>query len=368
MLRVGIIGCGGMGRLHARGYLACGRFEIVALADRHESVMVDLDTQCSISTRHFTDPREMLEEVRPDVVSVCTWHAGHPKWTVAAAACQPKAILCEKPMADTPGNAEIMLTACRRNGVKLAIAHQRRFLPAYNLARERIAAGAIGDVQLISSVGKDGLPNYSSHQTDMYRYLLGDDDCTWVMGNVERKTDRRERDTPIEDAAMGVFAFAGGAKALLLSDLTAEVYQGAKIYGSEGMIDLTTERLRLMSPKGGWEEIQPEGRWLQPDEPRYEMQEGCCSQADELADWVEGSVERHRGDAENGYQALLMVHAVYESARRHERLEMPLQTRLNPLELMIDSGHLAPERPGPYEIRAFLLRGEEMKRDADLEG
>ena len=52
------------------------------------------------------------------------------------------------------------------------------------------------------SFGADGLPNYSSHQTDMYRYLLGDDECDWVIGNVERKTDRYERATRIEDCAV----------------------------------------------------------------------------------------------------------------------------------------------------------------------
>ena len=63
-------------------------------------------------------------------------------------------------MADTIGRAEQMLVACKRNGVKLVIGHQRRFLPAYTLAKDLIAQGAIGDVQLIVSFGGDGLPNY----------------------------------------------------------------------------------------------------------------------------------------------------------------------------------------------------------------
>ena len=58
-----------------------------------------------------------------------------------------------------------------------------------------------------------------------------------------------------------------------------------------------------------------------------------------------------------------MIHAIYESARCHERVVLPLQTRLNPLDVMIDSGHLTPERPGKYEIRATRLRGEGMDQD-----
>ena len=58
-----------------------------------------------------------------------------------------------------------------------------------------------------------------------------------------------------------------------------------------------------------------------------------------------------------------MIHAIYESARCHERVVLPLQTRVNPLDLMVESGHLAPQRPGPYDIRAFLLRGERLWGD-----
>ena len=68
---------------------------------------------------------------------------------------------------------------------------------------------------------------------------------------------------------------------------------------------------------------------------------------------------------ENGYRALEMIHAVYESARCHEKVVLPMQTRINPLDEMVESGHLEPQRPGKYDIRAFLLRGEKMWIDDD---
>src|SRR5262249_60067324 len=63
--------------------------------------------------------------------------------------------------------------------------------------------------------------------------------------------DRYERSTRIEDCAIGVFHFSGGAVALLLSDVTPTVYQGALIYGSEGMINLTTRNLQLLNRDTG---------------------------------------------------------------------------------------------------------------------
>lgn len=367
-LRVGVIGCGGIASIHIRGYLDCGRYEIVGLADLEEAAMAEKDATFKIAPRHYTDARAMLAQERPDVVSICTWHPGHAPWTIAAAAFRPRAILCEKPMADTLGRAEQMMVACKRNGVRLAVSHQRRFIPSYTLARELIAQGAIGQVRTIQSYAADGLPNYSSHQTDMYRYLL-DDECDWVMGNVERKTDRYERSTRIEDCAVGVFHFTRGAVALMLSDVTPLVYQGALIFGTDGMINLTTRDLQLLNRETGgrWELHEPDGQFhrLADHGDEFEWHEAPAAQMAELADWLEGRADSFRGDAMNGYKALQMVHAVYESARRHEKVLLPMQTRENPLDLMVESGHLAPERPGPYDIRAFLLRGERMTSDTE---
>ncbi len=366
-LRAAVIGTGGISANHIHGYLASGRYEVVALADLNVDAMAEKNARFDIAPVHYTDGREMMEKERPDVVSICTWHKGHAPWTAAAAAFKPQAILCEKPMADSVGAAEQMMVVCRRNDVKLAIGHQRRFLPAYTLAKELIACNAIGEVNLIQSLGGDGLPNYSSHQTDMYRYLLSDDECVWVMGNIERKTDQHERATRIEDRAMAVFQFAGGPRAMILSDLVPNHYQGAQIYGSDGMISITTESLQILNAKSGgrWEEHVPDGKFYSVEElgSRFEWQEGAAAQADELADWVEGKVDAHRGQGEHGYKALQMIHAVYESARMHEKVDMPLQTRVNPLDLMIDSGHLTPQRPGKYDIRAAALRNENMVDD-----
>ena len=48
-----------------------------------------------------------------------------------------------------------------------------------------------------------------------------------------------------------------------------------------------------------------------------------------------------------------------------QKVELPLRTRVNPLDIMVESGHLEPERPGAYDIRSFLLRGERMTSDVE---
>ena len=264
-----------------------------------------------------------------------------------------------------------MLVACQRNDVKLIVGHQRRFLPAYNLARDLIAQGAIGPVHLVECLGADGLPNQFTHQADMLRYVLGDDECEWVMGNVQRKTDRWERGTRVADCATGVCQFRSGTRALFLCDMLPALggveVQGGRFYGSEGMIFLGTDELHLLNADTGgrWRIHRPEGKFYPLGEGGHgwEFREGYAAQMDELADWIEGVIEDHRGVGINGYKALEMVLAIYESARCHEKVTLPLQTRLNPLDVMVASGHLAPERPGRYDVRSRMLRGELMFDD-----
>ncbi|MBI1930157.1 Gfo/Idh/MocA family oxidoreductase [Candidatus Poribacteria bacterium] len=346
--RVGIIGCGSIANLHVRGYQGVDSVEMVAIADPVEAALEEFGNRYNIEKRYL-DAREMLDKERLDIVSVATWHQLHAPMTIAACARKPKAVLCEKPMATTLGECDEMLIVARRNGVKVAIGHQRRFNPVWTDARELIAKDAIGEPRQIVCKGGQGLLNDCSHLFDMMRYVLGDPNATWVIGNVERKTERYERNTPIEDRSAGVVGFDNGCIGLLLQEIAGPNYQGGVIYGSDGILDLTEQRVRLLNSKAmDWEERRATG------------EDASVAQVRELVSWIEGKTE-HRGDAKNGRAAVEIIMAIYESARMHEVVQMPVRTRCSPLELMIEKGDLPVERPGRYDIRAFLLRGEAMK-------
>jgi predicted dehydrogenase len=155
---------------------------------------------------------------------------------------------------------------------------------------------------------------------------------------------------------------------MVLSELTDSYHQGGIVYGSDGIIELLSTSLRIMNKDtaGKWEHHSPSGKFFNSDSiDNFVTAEGNTAQADELADWINGNIEIHRGEATNGYKAIEMAYAIYESARLHERVSIPLQTRSNPLELMIDSGHLPVRYPGMYDIRWRQLRGENMGIDTD---
>ena len=346
--RVGIIGCGSISHMHMTGYLGDERCQVVALADPVAEAGHAFGNQYDISKR-YTDAREMLDQKSLDIVSICTWHKLHAPMTIAACARKPSAILCEKPMGVNLGECDEMMIAAKRNNVKLAIAHQRRFNPVWTDARNLIAEGAIGAPMQVTTSGSQGLLNDCSHLLDFMRYVMSDPTAEWVMGNIERKTDRYERDIRIEDRSAGIIGFDNGAVGQLLQELHSQRRQGGRVYGEDGIMDIDERRIRLLNSKtGGWEERPSTG------------EDPSVGQATELADWIEDKVE-HRGEASHGRAAIEIIMAIYESARLHEVVQMPVQTHCSPIDVMIDNGDLPVERPGRYDIRAFLLRGEEMQ-------
>lgn len=348
--RVGIIGCGGIANAHARGYQGVAQTEIVALADPVQAALDKFSQNYGVPSEHcYRDARAMLDSEVLDIVSVATWHKLHAPMTIAACARSPKAVLCEKPMGVSLGECDEMLIAARRSNVKVVIGHQRRFNSAWTDARNLIAAGAIGEPRQIVCQGGQGLLNDCSHLFDMMRYVLGDPAPQWVMGNVERKTERYERDIQIEDRSAGIVGFEGGCIGMLLQEIGRPNYQGGIVYGTDGIADVTEARVRLLNNKAtDWEERPSDGT------------NQHVAQAAELVSWIEGGPE-HRGEAKHGRAAVEIIMAIYESTRMHEVVQLPLRTHANPLDLMIENGDLPIERPGRYDIRAFLLHGESMQ-------
>ena len=150
--RAGIIGCGSIANAHARGYLGVNEIELVAIADPVETARDEFKERYNIPNC-YDDAREMLDKEELDIVSVATPHKQHAPMTIAACSRKPKAVLCEKPMATNLGECDEMMMVAQRNNVKLAIGHQRRFLPAWIRAHELVASGAIGKPHYIVAKG-----------------------------------------------------------------------------------------------------------------------------------------------------------------------------------------------------------------------
>jgi predicted dehydrogenase len=379
--RVAVIGAGNIARNHVRAWKAIPeQAEIAAIADNNEDALADAGDAWKVpGDRCFTDFREMLDRVQPDIVSVCTWTGLHAIATIAAAARKPKLIICEKPMAASLGEADSMLIACTRNGVKLAIGHMRRFYRGWEEARRLISEGAIGDPVRVWSSVPEGLINWGTHVIDGVRFVLGEPPAEWVFGAVTRETDRYERGIQIEDALMGLVQF-GAIDGRPPVQATFQIDCGPdrhwQIIGTDGILEAQEGRVRMLNGKtGGWTQLEG---WDMVFQDAFNAQmralvewaaagdlQGVLSTEARLAAIASGTeapkAYTYRGDGESARKTLELGLAMYESARMQEITKLPLQTRANPLALMIESGQLQVRRPGAYDIRSHLVRGEAMQ-------
>ena len=212
--RTGIIACGIIARVHARGWLGVPNqpTQIGALADTNPDARSEFGDFFNVDAgSRYDDYRDMLDKEELDFVDVCSWHQQHAEMVIAAAARKPKAILCQKPMAVDLGEADAMLTACQRNGVKLLIAFQRPHHATWLKARELILEGAIGKVTQVQLGDGGNILNTNSHNIRLALFLMDEPKVEWVAGSVERTTDQAERGLPAEDACLGLAGCDNGA-------------------------------------------------------------------------------------------------------------------------------------------------------------
>jgi hypothetical protein len=112
-LRLAFIGCGGVLRFHMNALKHVPEIEVVAGCDIDPARLEALGRDWGV-TRHFTDWNQMIREVKPDAVSVCTPNGLHmqPVIDAANAGCH---VIVEKPMAMNPEQCQRMVDAAKKN-------------------------------------------------------------------------------------------------------------------------------------------------------------------------------------------------------------------------------------------------------------
>jgi predicted dehydrogenase len=148
-LGVGIIGCGRIFDLNVLGYLKTDKAKIVALCDsrgvRARKKAKDFGlTEAKV----YRDYNELLKDQEVDLVEVLLPHYLHKEVTVAAAEAG-KHVSVQKPMAMNIREADEMINAARKAGVKLKVFENFIFYPPYRKAKELMDAGEIGVPQMI---------------------------------------------------------------------------------------------------------------------------------------------------------------------------------------------------------------------------
>lgn len=237
-LRVAIIGAGQVAdKVHASYYSTRSDVQMVAVMDSHPEQAQAFAERHAIPSA-WQDVNEMLQAVKPDVVSVCSPNRFHFEHAMAAleAGCH---VMCEKPPAMTPHEADRMRVAARTAGKVLAYDFHHRFARDTQLLREAVMNGTLGEIYFTTAqaLRRCGVPGWGVftnkalqgggplidigiHMLDAAMYVLGfpavkrvTADSFQKLGNRKNSGQFGEWDPAqftVEDALFGTIEFCNG--------------------------------------------------------------------------------------------------------------------------------------------------------------
>jgi predicted dehydrogenase len=151
-LRIGLIGCGFMGRTHSNGYNRIKNFfpelqyqpVLKAVCARREDRAKEFAAQWGYESWE-TDWKKLIARDDIDAIDICTPNDTHAEIAIAAAA-KGKMILCEKPLSRTLEEGQKMVDAIEKAKVPNTIWYNYRRLPAVTLAKNLIESGKLGKI------------------------------------------------------------------------------------------------------------------------------------------------------------------------------------------------------------------------------
>ncbi len=184
-LRIGVLGTGRIGRMHAE--LLAGRVPGAALAAVSDAMTeVAREVGRRVGAPAVATADELLARDDVDAIAICTSTETHVD-AIVAAASTGKPIFCEKPLSHDLAEVDRALAAVERAGVFLQVGFNRRFDPAHASVREAVASGTVGDVHLVRISSRDPAPppleyartsgglflDMTIHDFDMARFVTG---------------------------------------------------------------------------------------------------------------------------------------------------------------------------------------------------
>lgn len=267
--RVGLLGCGRIGRLHADLLAELAGFELVAVADLVPAAAegVAARTGARVSTIE-----EVLAADDIDTVAICTSTDTHVDLVIAAARAG-KAIFCEKPISLDVAAVDAAMAEVESAGVPFMIGFNRRFDPGHRSVRDAVAGGVVGDLHLLRITSRDPAPpppeyvavsggiflDMVIHDFDMAPYVVGSP-VVEVYARGAVRVDPRIGEAGDIDTAVSVLEHADGTLTTIDNSRQA-VYgfdQRVEAFGSGG-IAVSDNPAR----HAGWS-MGPQGRSGEP--------------------------------------------------------------------------------------------------------
>lgn len=357
-VRVGLVGCGKVGTIHAAALRSLPEAEFVACCDaaldRAEAFAAKYG-----ASRAFGDLDAMLRDGGVEAIVIGTPHPLHAAAAVRAAEAGVH-ILVEKPMAASLADCDAMLAAAKKSGVTLGVISQRRFFEPVARMKQAIDAGKIGTPALgvfiqyswrdaayyksdpwrgkWDTEGGGVLVNQSPHQLDILLWLMGP--AAEVSGHW---ANVNHPGVEVDDTAVATIKFKNGGLGTITTSVAQKpgIYTKVHVHGSSGAsVGVETDRgATFIAGVSGIAEPPLNDIWTVPgeegklaefqaeDRARFATIDATTVyHAMQISDFLHAIQERRAPSVsgEDGRAVVELFTAIYRSAKDGRPVKLPI--------------------------------------------
>ena len=348
-VRIGIIGCGTIGNVHAGAYQKTADAEITALCDILPEKLKAAAERCP-GAKTYADYHQLLADPEVDAVSVCVPNDMHAPIAIDAFKAG-KHVFLEKPMTLNAGIAKDILAARDASGKKLQMGMVWRQDAQAEAVKEAIDNGRLGEIYQIrvklirrrgipglggwfttkAKSGGGGLIDIAVHFLDLAMWITGYWEPTRVSAKTYSKFGSPMQDYhyvsmwagppkydgvfDVDDYAAGLIRF--GKKATLSFEVAwacnAEDESYIELLGTKGGVKVGTEKTVLRTEVDG--KIADVELFFDRKKDRF------AAEMEKFVDAVQGKGEV-AATGEDGAMAMRLLDAIYKSSELDQEVEV----------------------------------------------
>jgi predicted dehydrogenase len=293
-INIGIVGAQFMGRAHSNAWFDVGQFYNLPFQPVMKAACdIDPASATEFAERYGwqsfeTSWEELVRRNDIDIIDICTPNILHMPIAIAATRAG-KHVICEKPLAMNAGEAEQMLQAAGKAGIKHMAAFNYRRVPALVMARQMIHEGKLGEIHHFQAVyyqdwlvdpefpwvwrhdakvsGSGAHGDMNAHTVDLARFLVGEIESVSGDNHVFIKERKRSDgsgtgNVTTDDATSFMARFENGAMGSFTATRFAtgrKNFLRLEIFGSKGSLVFNLERLNELHYFSREDEIQEQG-------------------------------------------------------------------------------------------------------------
>ncbi|MAZ77845.1 MAG: oxidoreductase [Legionellaceae bacterium] len=336
------MGCGRIVKKHADA-LTSGQLnaELVAVCDPDKNRAQTVGQAYQVPA--YPSIQALCEQHKVDVVCILTPSGLHAKHTLEVATLK-KHVVVEKPMALTLTDADAMIRACDKSGVKLFVVKQNRYNKPVVKLREALEAGRFGQLTLGTvrvrwcrpqayydqdawrgTWAMDGgvFTNQASHHIDLLEWMMGD------VESVFAKSSTRLVNIEVEDTGVAILKFKSGALGLIEATTATrpkDLEGSLSILGEGGTVEIAGFAVNQMKT---WNFVTPIAE--DADVLKHYSQNPLDVYGFGHAEYLKNVIDcilhdkKALVDGLEGRRSLELIHAIYESIESHQEVKLGLK-------------------------------------------